>query len=237
MRFRWIVLILAIVMTAVGFTTVAGFADDENTLSQQTASQSSQTIADENLLTADDVDRPDNVRARAISKSKIKVTWDSVDNADGYKVYRYNKSKGRYTCIKTITDEDKCSYINTGLDANTKKTYKVSAYALNDSEGFTESDLSKKAKATTHPRTIKVRAYAYSGGGTTASGKKAAKGVIAVDPKVIKLGTKVYVPGYGYATAADTGGMIKGNIIDVYMNTNADCINWGVRYITIKVYD
>lgn len=237
MRFRWIVLILAIVMTAVGFTTVAGFADDENTLSQKTASQSSQTIADENLLTADDVDRPDNVRARAISKSKIKVTWDSVDNADGYKVYRYNKSKGRYTCIKTITDEDKCSYINTGLDANTKKTYKVSAYALNDSEGFTESDLSKKAKATTHPRTIKVRAYAYSGGGTTASGKKAAKGVIAVDPKVIKLGTKVYVPGYGYATAADTGGMIKGNIIDVYMNTNADCIKWGVRYITIKVYD
>ncbi len=237
MRFRWIVLILAIVMTAVGFTTVAGFADDENTLSQQTASQSSQAITDENLLTADDVDTPDNVRARAISKSKIKVTWDSVDNADGYKVYRYNKSKGRYTCIKTITDEDKCSYINTGLDANTKKAYKVSAYALNDSEGFTESDLSKKAKATTYPRTIKVRAYAYSGGGTTASGKKAAKGVIAVDPKVIKLGTKVYVPGYGYATAADTGGMIKGNVIDVYMNTNSDCIKWGVRYITIKVYD
>ena len=237
MRFRWIVLLLAIVMTAVAFTTVAGFADDENTLSQQTASQSSQTIADENLLTVDDVDTPDNVKARGISKSKIKVTWDSVDNADGYKVYRYNKSKGRYTCIKTITDEDKCSYINSGLDANTKKTYKVSAYSLNDSEGFTESDLSSKARATTHPRTIKVKAYAYSGGGTTASGKKAEKGVIAVDPKVIRLGTRVYVPGYGYATAADTGGMIKGNVIDVYMNTNSDCIKWGVRYITIKVYD
>ena len=108
---------------------------------------------------------------------------------------------------------------------------------MSDNDGFVESDLSKKAKATTHPRTIRVKAYAYSGGGTTASGKKAAKGVIAVDPRVIKLGTKVYVPGYGYATAADTGGMIKGNIIDVYMNTNSQCIKWGVRYITIKVYD
>ena len=213
MRFRWISLLVAVMMITAVFSTVTGFADDENTLSQQTASQGSETIADDDLLTADDVDAPDNVRARGISKSKIKVSWDSVDNADGYKVYRYNKSKGRYTCIKTITDEDKCSYTNTGLDTNTKKTYKVSAYALSDNDGFVESD------------------------GTTASGKKAAKGVIAVDPRVIKLGTKVYVPGYGYATAADTGGMIKGNIIDVYMNTNSQCIKWGVRYITIKVYD
>lgn len=237
MRFRWISLLVAVMMITAVFSTVTGFADDENTLSQQTASQGSETIADDDLLTVDDVDAPDNVRARGISKSKIKVSWDSVDNADGYKVYRYNKSKGRYTCIKTITDEDKCSYTNTGLDTNTKKTYKVSAYALSDNDGFVESDLSKKAKATTHPRTIRVKAYAYSGGGTTASGKKAAKGVIAVDPRVIRLGTKVYVPGYGYATAADTGGMIKGNVIDVYMNKNSDCIKWGVRYITIKVYD
>ena len=109
MRFRWISLLVAVMMITAVFSTVTGFADDENTLSQQTASQGSETIADDDLLTADDVDAPDNVRARGISKSKIKVSWDSVDNADGYKVYRYNKSKGRYTCIKTITDEDKCS--------------------------------------------------------------------------------------------------------------------------------
>ena len=90
MRFRWISLFVAVMMITMGFSTVTGFADDENTLSQQTASPSLETIADEDLLTADDVDMPDNVKAKGISKSKIKVTWDSVDNADGYKVYRYN---------------------------------------------------------------------------------------------------------------------------------------------------
>lgn len=233
MRFRWISLFVAVMMITMGFSTVTGFADSDNTLSQQTVSHNSDIIADDYYS----IDAPGNVKAKGISKSKIKVTWDSVDDADGYKVYRYNKTKGRYTCIRTITDEENCSYTNTGLDANTSKSYKVSSYALGDNGGIIESSLSKKTKATTKPRTIRVKAYAYSGGGTTASGKKAAKGVIAVDPKVVKLGTKVYVPGYGYAIAADTGGMIKGNIIDVYMNTNSQCIKWGVRYITIKVYD
>ncbi len=230
MRFRWVSFLVATLIITMSLSTVTGFADTEDTLSQQTVS----TVSE---ISADSIDAPCNVKAKGISKSKIKVTWDSVDNADGYKVYRYNKSKGKYTCIKTIKNKDKCSYINSGLDTNTKKTYKISAYMIDEEGIITESSLSSKAKGTTYPRTIKVRAYAYSGGGTTASGKKATKGVIAVDPDVIKLGTKVYIPGYGYAVAADTGGMIKGNIIDVYMNSNAGCIKWGVRYITIKVYD
>ncbi|WP_291563157.1 MULTISPECIES: 3D domain-containing protein [unclassified Clostridium] len=57
---------------------------------------------------------------------------------------------------------------------------------------------------------------------------------IAVDPRIIPLGTKVYVEGYGYAIAQDTGGAIKGNIIDVYFNTYNEMINWGRR--TVNVY-
>lgn len=239
MRFRWISLFVAVIMITMGFSTVTGFADSVNTLSQKTDSPEIQDITDkeEPQDTKTVIETPDNVSANGISKSKIKVIWDAVDNADGYKVYRYNTKKEKYTCIKTITDEDKCYYTNSGLDTNTQKKYKVSAYVIDSNNGFTESSLSKSVKATTYPRTIKVKAYAYTGGGTTASGKKAAKGMIAVDPKVIKLGTRVYVPGYGYAVASDTGGMIKGNVIDVYMNTNSGCTKWGVRYITIKVYD
>ena len=55
----------------------------------------------------------------------------------------------------------------------------------------------------------------YGCSGTTAIGLKAGYGVIAVDPKVIPLGSKVYVPGYGVAIAGDTGGAIKGNVIDL----------------------
>lgn len=80
-----------------------------------------------------------------------------------------------------------------------------------------------------------VKAYSYTGGGTTASGTKAREGEIAVDPSVIPLGTRVYVEGYGFATAEDTGGNIKGNTIDVYKNSESACRNWGVRYVTIYI--
>ncbi len=66
----------------------------------------------------------------------------------------------------------------------------------------------------------------------TAIGLHAGKGVIAVDPKVIKLGTRVYVPGYGSATAGDTGGSIKGNIIDLGFD-DVRTAGWSARFIDI----
>jgi uncharacterized protein YabE (DUF348 family) len=59
--------------------------------------------------------------------------------------------------------------------------------------------------------------------------------VIAVDPSVIPLGTKVYVEGYGYAVAADTGGAIKGYKIDVFFPSKADAYRWGRKQVKIKV--
>lgn len=76
--------------------------------------------------------------------------------------------------------------------------------------------------------------------GITATGTKAKVGTIAVDPNIIPLGTKVYVEGlygaknYGYAIAEDTGGAIKGKIIDLYFNTHRETINWGRQQV--KVY-
>lgn len=59
--------------------------------------------------------------------------------------------------------------------------------------------------------------------------------VIAVDPNVIPLGTKVYVEGYGYAIAADTGSAIKGNKIDVFFATKAEAYRWGRKTVKIKI--
>jgi uncharacterized protein YabE (DUF348 family) len=61
--------------------------------------------------------------------------------------------------------------------------------------------------------------------------------VIAVDPSVIPLGTKVYVEGYGYAIAADTGGAIKGYKIDVFIPSTADAFKWGNRKVKIQILD
>lgn len=59
--------------------------------------------------------------------------------------------------------------------------------------------------------------------------------VIAVDPSFIPLGTKVYVEGYGYAVAADTGGSVKGQKIDVFFSTKAEAYRWGNRQVKIKI--
>ena len=85
-------------------------------------------------------------------------------------------------------------------------------------------------------KTLNVKAYAYTGGGITATGTKARYGTLAVDPKVIPYGTKVYIKELDKVfTAEDCGGGIKGNKIDIYMNTKEECINWGVRNITLYI--
>lgn len=61
--------------------------------------------------------------------------------------------------------------------------------------------------------------------------------VIAVDPNVIKLGTKVHVEGYGYAIAGDTGGGIKGNKIDVFFSSTSAAYKWGRKNVTIKILE
>lgn len=100
---------------------------------------------------------------------------------------------------------------------------------------------------------LKLRATAYTssfkdtgkrpgdiGFGITASGTRTKRNpngysTVAVDPRVIPLGTKLYVENYGYAIAEDTGGAIKGNKIDLYFNTDSEVYRFGVRYVNIYV--
>ncbi|UBK81869.1 hypothetical protein KLF50_06645 [Clostridium perfringens] len=91
-----------------------------------------------------------------------------------------------------------------------------------------------------YKKTLSMEATAYSGGTLTAMGLKPVRdpggiSTIAVDPSVIPLGSKVYIPGYGYAIASDTGGVIKGNIIDLYMNSHDECISLGRRQVTLHI--
>ena len=70
--------------------------------------------------------------------------------------------------------------------------------------------------------------------GYTATGILAREGVVAVDPHVIPLGTRLFVPGYGIAVAADTGGAIVGKRIDLCMDRYGDAVQFGRR--TVQVY-
>jgi 3D (Asp-Asp-Asp) domain-containing protein len=81
------------------------------------------------------------------------------------------------------------------------------------------------------------RNYGGGVGNWTATGRLARRGVVAVDPSVIPLGTRVYVEGYGYALAADTGGMIKGLRIDLCYNTYQEAMQFGRHVVTVYLLD
>ncbi|MBR5156104.1 MAG: G5 domain-containing protein [Clostridia bacterium] len=103
------------------------------------------------------------------------------------------------------------------------------AYSKVITVNATAYDASSCGKSPSHP--------AY---GITATGAKAGYGIVAVDPRVIPLGSRLYIESsdgsyvYGTAVAADTGGAIKGNRIDLCFNTRAEAIRFGRR--NVKVY-
>jgi len=76
-----------------------------------------------------------------------------------------------------------------------------------------------------------------SGRGTTATGVRGGYGVVAVDPRFIPLGTRLYIEGYGYAIAGDTGGSIKGNRIDLGVNSRNDVYKFQIKnWKSIRVH-
>lgn len=96
---------------------------------------------------------------------------------------------------------------------------------------------------TSYVKTFHGPATAYTGGGTTASGAAARRGLVAVNPKQIPYGSRLYIVAddgtvYGNCIAADTGGFVtngSGTLVDLYMDTHAQCVNWGRRNVTIYV--
>lgn len=102
------------------------------------------------------------------------------------------------------------------------------------------SSVSTDSYTTLNVEATAYTAYCYGCSGVTATGidlrSNPNQKVIAVDPNVIPLGSKVYVEGYGMAIAGDTGGAIKGNRIDLFVPNRSDALDFGRKTIQVKVY-
>jgi 3D (Asp-Asp-Asp) domain-containing protein len=108
-----------------------------------------------------------------------------------------------------------------------------------ESQAQAAQQKSQQLQPTTSPsagtRRLVVSATCYDLPGRTATGMPVGQGVVAVDPSVIPLGTRMYVPGYGNGVAADVGGGIQGDLIDLWMPPS-QCAAWGRRTVTITIY-
>lgn len=85
-------------------------------------------------------------------------------------------------------------------------------------------------------RTLVVSSTGYSLPGRTATGLPVGWGIVAVDPNVIPLGTRLTIPGYGEGVAADTGGAVRGAMIDLWFPTLGQARAWGRRTVTITLH-
>ncbi|MCM3217445.1 3D domain-containing protein [Niallia taxi] len=136
----------------------------------------------------------------------------------------------------------------TAVSAETTEAPKSSSSSSSKGKSNSSSNSNKNSsskKESSSSETIYVSATAYSHESTksdyTALGynikKNANMKLIAVDPSVIPLGSKVWVEGYGEAIAGDTGGAIKGHKIDVLMPNNGKAKAWGRKTVKVKILD
>ena len=143
---------------------------------------------------------------------------------------------------KTDEPAPKAAKASDGESQNTQNT----ATAEGSNKQAVETAAKAEQKQEAEGKTISVKATAYTAGcegcsGVTSTGvdlnaNPNAK-VIAVDPNVIPLGSKVYVEGYGYAVAGDIGSAIKGNKIDVHVPTKDDAYSWGVKTVDVTIVE
>lgn len=181
----------------------------------------------------------------------------------GYKVYATNLQKEKENLQLTIAENnvkiEQINFIQTNLHEtaeaircfNTEDTLinelsnkwleynETKNLLISDNEKFTLqiNEIDKKVKESENSKKclgdFTLVAY-YQGNKTSTGTKPTANRTIAVDPRVIPYGSKVYIEGYGTYIAEDCGGGIKGNMIDIYMNTYNECIQFGRR--KAKVY-
>lgn len=143
------------------------------------------------------------------------VTSNDIITSQKEEIYRLNIQ------IQQIKEENKYlnKVIKSTVDVGTLVNVRTTAYAPFDNKSGICADDTPN---------------------TTSTGSKPQWGTIAVDPKVIPYGTKLYVPGYGVGIAEDTGGALRNKSdvrVDLFHNTYSESLEWGVRYLDVIILE
>lgn len=173
-----------------------------------------------------------------LDKEKQKLEGLKKDNEVALSKLNRNVSEEKAAFSKISEQEEKLVASEAEKSKKAEENSKINKEVA--SSNTSSGTLSRgESSSGSYSKSMMMTATAYSGHSATAYGPKPVRNpqgysTIAVDPRVIPLGTRVYVEGYGYAIAHDTGGAIIGNKIDLFMNSESECNSWGRR--TVKVY-
>lgn len=155
-----------------------------------------------------------------------------------------------YRIVATLREGSRLEVIDgPELDPDGREWYLVSGYDGVGGSGWGAGEFLREVEpnelaslssagtaAVAAARTFTARITAYAHGTRTASGTPVRWGVVAVDPRVIPLGSRLLIDGLdGVFIAEDIGGGVQGNHIDIYFPDRASAVRWGVQYRTVTV--
>ena len=162
-----------------------------------------------------------------------------------YELKSIDGGKPTSTLVKTKTTDPVTEVTSYGTHVSAPSLSSLSQsrdYITNiDDEKNTITTVSGNTYTVKKTMTCSATAYTARPGSGTATGRRAQVGVIAVDPRVIPYGTRMYIQTssgsvlYGIAVAGDCGGAVKGNIIDLYFNSYSECCSFGRRNCTVYI--
>ena len=171
---------------------------------------------------------------------KIILLWESVKTM---KIRHYIKKKATLKRVLMFAATVLLTMFGTVIGERYDRPITVVNYAQNITEVKLEYNDTRRASQMNKninlngARKMKVNATAYFGDTITSTGVKPIVGrTIAVDPRLIPYGSKVYIPCLGKTfIAEDCGSMIKNNRIDIFMNSYNECMEWGIKSIEIYI--
>lgn len=131
------------------------------------------------------------------------------------------------------------------LETQDKKAEIIKTENNEEKEDVLETETATKKEEEKNHKTLTMVATAYTAdpaengpwGAVAYDGQPLRRGIVAVDPNIIPMGSRLYIEGYGEAIAADQGGKIKGNRIDLFMDSKAEAYNWGMRTVKVIILD
>ena len=117
-------------------------------------------------------EKPKVVASTKTGNMKVYLSWNRIDDANGYKIYLYNKNEGKYNLVNTIVRSNITSYILSGLSPATRYAFRVRSYAINDDGSQINGKISSVAKVITPPRQISKVTISSSSGNPVISWEK-----------------------------------------------------------------